>query len=159
MEGPQFLDWLAQVDAEGDGWVVRPAVDVEEPAADVQELAVEDIEPEYDTEDEGIESDAYGDLQENCKSINNTLSTAMDPRYCISSAFVSVYSVYGEEFRLCEICYISYSRRVPGEHLHRNTHQTATILGDFSNYICECCQIPMYQVTRVEVCNICNSKL
>lgn len=159
LEGQEFLEWLAQRDDEGDGWMIRPVVDVEEADVDVPEPGDDVAEPEEDgrdeEEDEGVETDAPGGWQENRKLINNTLSTPMDPRYCISSAFVSIYSVYGEEFRLCEICYVPYSRRIHGEHLHRNTHETGSILTDLRTSACKCCGIPTYQVTRVEVCNIC----
>lgn len=177
MEGYRFLDWLSQVDAEGDGWIGEPAaVDVQNLAADGQNPAEDvqipaDVEQNpadeiqdpinvggLDGEDEGIECDAYGAVHEKEKYISNMMSTPMDPRYCVSSAFVSIYSVYyGEEFRICEICYIAYSRRVPGEHQHRSNHKTISILDNsMEDCNCKCCGLPMYQITHIEVCNFCN---
>lgn len=155
-EGEAFLDWLARVDKEAHGWVrVLPVDHVDEPDDDVEEELAEE-----DEGDDGVEPDAPGGWQEIGRVIDNRLSTPADPRYCITTAYASIYSIFGDPYMLCEVCYISYSERVPGKHFHQNTHETVAVLADnLEGHRCKCCKGKYYQVTRVEVCNICNPSL
>lgn len=149
-----FLDELAELDTEGDGWVIAEA-EINGVMLDEEQHNLDEAD---DNLDEGIDEDVDDeprDVKQKGKYVHNS-SPPDAIMYCTTTAYVIIDSVYGSEHKICEICYLIYSERVTGEHRHMDIHTTSRIEINQLLY-CKCCRNPLYQLRRLDVCNICNN--
>lgn len=142
----ELVDELGNLDVVGDG-----DMDVEA-FNDFENVVVEEH-----LEDEGIEADTIDELHWIDYPSRFLTTNELVNTYCVSMVFVTILAVNGNERYICEECYIPYSLIVGNNIRHRHTDVHTTVSIDQMRRIyCMCCSTALFQLRRVQICNICN---
>lgn len=162
----EVLDWLAELDQINNIWDDEDVVAEEGNAAEDNEGAAavninngdDGVVIDADSEDDGIVADAADeDSEMEMSSKYLRRGNPMSGLYCTTMTYVVIEATDGEEYYLCQGCYISYQQRVDvSYHRHIDFH-TTTQLSEVEREYCKCCRDPMYLIRPLDVCNICNS--
>lgn len=166
----KFLDWLADLDIFNNLWFLEEdgvedddAIDNDEEFFDAEEgeLEGDEDEPEGDESDSDSDNGYVTDAsdEEGEELVTSKHLPYVHPMYglfCTTKTYVAVEVVGGQEYHLCLGCYLGYQSRVDdGRHRHVDYHATTPLTEGERGY-CKSCKDPLFQIRRVDICNICN---